>query len=122
MKTHLDMDKIAKGLGGERKGKVSAKGGYFGAMQLLADIEARFRVPAGGGRATDPRWTERRLVPLAPGTLERLEELAAKLREHGSGNLEPMQLAGLLLEKTTERLSDEDAEQLVRPRRAERRG
>lgn len=115
MKTHLDMDKIAKGLGAERKGKVSAKGGYFGAMQLLADIEARFRVPAGGGRATDPRWTERRLVPLAPRTLERLEELAAKLREHGSGNLEPMQLAGLLLEKTTERLSDEDAAQLVRP-------
>jgi hypothetical protein len=33
---------------------VSATGGYFGAMQLLADIEARFRIPAGGGRPTDP--------------------------------------------------------------------
>src|SRR5712691_6375472 len=72
MKRKLDMDRIAEGLGAERRGKVSATGGYFGAMQLLADVEARFRVPAGGGRPTDPRWTERRLVPLAPRTLERL--------------------------------------------------
>jgi hypothetical protein len=48
------------GLGAERKGRVSATGGYFGARQLLADIEARFRVPVGGGRPTDPHWTERR--------------------------------------------------------------
>jgi hypothetical protein len=32
-----------------------------------------------------------------------------------------MQLAGLLLEKTTEQLSDEDAEKLVRPRPAGQR-
>jgi hypothetical protein len=69
MKKQLNMDKIARGLGAERRGKVSAKGGYFGAMQVLADVEATFRVPQGGGRPTDPRWTERRLVPLAPQTL-----------------------------------------------------
>ena len=63
MKTQLDMDRIAKGLGAERRGKVAASGGYFGAMQLLADIEARFRVPSRGGRPTDPAWTERRLLP-----------------------------------------------------------
>jgi hypothetical protein len=120
MKTKLDMEKIAIGLGAERRGKVSAKGGYFGAMQLLADVAARFRVPVGGGRPTDPRWTERRLVPLAPQTLERLEELTARIRKRGSANLEPMQLAGLLLEKTTERLSEEDAEELLRPNRASR--
>lgn len=117
MKTQLDMDKIAKGLGAERGGKVAASGGYFGAMQLLADIEARFRVPAGGGRPTDPDWTERRLVPLAPRTLERLEEIAARVREHGGVSVEPMQLAALLLEKTTEGLSEDDAENLVRPKR-----
>ena len=50
MKTQLDMERIARGLGAERRGKVNASGGYFGAMQLLADIEARFRVPSGGGR------------------------------------------------------------------------
>jgi hypothetical protein len=120
MKTTLDMEKIAKGLGAKRGEKVSAKGGYFGAMHLLADVTARFRVPVGGGRPTDPRWTERRLVPLAPQTLERLEELAATIRKHGSANLEPMQLAGLLLEKTTERLSEEEAEKLLRPNGASR--
>src|SRR6185503_4111260 len=102
MKTQLDMNRIARGLGAEQRGKVSATGGYFGAMQLLADIEARFRVPEGGGRPTDPRWTERRLLPLAPRTLHRLEELTAKVRKHRHLNVEPMQLAALLLEKTTE--------------------
>lgn len=117
MKTHVDMNKVAKGLGAQRRGRVSAKGGYLGALQLVAEVAARFRVPAGGGRATDPSWTERRLVPLAPRTLERLETISANMREHGRLSLEPMQLAGLLLEKATERLSEGEAEQLVSPRR-----
>jgi hypothetical protein len=117
MKRQLDMSKIARALGAEPRGKVSAKGGYFGAMQLLADVEAEFRVPAGGGRPTDPRWTERRLVPLAPETLERLEEITSRVRRHGGVNVEPMQLAALLLEKTARQLSEAEAEQLVRPRR-----
>lgn len=115
MKTQLDMNKIAKGLGAERRGKVSATGGYFGAMQLVADIEARLRIPTGGGRPTDPRWTERRLIPLAPATLKRLEEITATVREHGGVSVEPMQLAALLLERTTEELSEDEAEELVRP-------
>ncbi len=85
MKRRLDMDKIARGPGGERRGKVSATSGYFGAMQLLADVETKFRVPVGGGRPTDPRWTERRLVPLAPKTLERLK-ITSRVREHGGVN------------------------------------
>ncbi len=113
MKTQLDMDKIARGLGAERRGNVTASGGYFGAMQLLADIEARFRVPAGGGRPTDPRWTERRLLPLAPRTLKRLKQIASKVREHRGVAIEPMQLAALLLEKTTEDLSKDEAEDLI---------
>lgn len=108
MKKRPDMDKIAKGLRAERRGRVSARGGYFGGLQLLAEIEDRFKVPETGGRATDPRWTERRLVPLAPRTLERLERLAAKVRRRGA-KLEPMQLAALLLEKTTEDLSRAEA-------------
>ena len=80
-------------------------------MQLLGDIEKRFRVPSHGGRATDPRWTERRLVPLAPKTLERI---AAEARRTGGGNIEPMQLAGaLLLEKTAEELSEGTPKSLV---------
>jgi hypothetical protein len=54
MKKRLDMEKIAKGLGAGRRGKAPAKGGHFGAMQVLVDVEATFRVPAGGGRPTDP--------------------------------------------------------------------
>ena len=117
MKTRLDMDRIAKGLGAERRGKVAAGGGYFGAMQLRADIEARFRVPSSGGRPTDPGWTERRLLPLAPRTLKKLEDISAKVREHGM-SVEPMQLAALLIEKTAEQLSEKDAEDLVRPKRS----
>jgi hypothetical protein len=116
MKTRLNMDRIARGLGAERRGKAAASGGYFGAMQLLADIEARFHVPSGGGRPTDTSWTERRLVPLTPQTLKRLEDIAAKVRAHGGVNVEPMQLAALLLERKAEELSEGEAESLVRPR------
>ena len=115
MKTQLNMDRIAKGLGAKRRGTVSAAGGYFGAMQILAEIEGRFRVPTRGGRPTDPAWTERRLVPLAPHTLRHLEEITSRLRERSNVNVEPMQLAALLLEQMTERLSDDEAEHLVYP-------
>ena len=92
MGTTLDMERIANGLRAERRGKVSARGGYFGALQLAAEVTSRFRVPEGGGRPTDPSWTEQRLVRLSPKTLERLEKLAAQT--HAS----PMQVAAILLE------------------------
>jgi hypothetical protein len=114
MKAELDMDRIAKGLRAQRRGKVTATVGYFGAMQVVAEVEARFRVPRGGGRPTDPQWTERRLVPLAPRTLKRLEVIAARLREHGGTNVEPMQLAALLLEKSAQELDEREAERLTR--------
>ena len=117
MKQRLDMNKIARGLRAQRKGKVSAGAGYFGAMQLLADIETRFRVPAGGGRATDPDWTERRLVPLAVRTLKRLEAITEGVRERSGVSVEPMQLAALLLEKTTEQLNEDEVKDLVTVRR-----
>jgi hypothetical protein len=92
MGANLDMERIAKALGAERRGKVSARGGYFGALQLAAEVTARFRVPKGGGRATDPSWSEQRLVRLSPKTLDQLEKLAEQ--SHAS----PMQVAALLLE------------------------
>jgi len=113
MKARLDMNKIARGLRAEPRGKVSAGGGYFGAMQLLADIETRFCVPAGGGRATDPDWTERRLVPLTPRTLKRLEAIAEGIKTRSGVNVEPMQLAGLLIEKTAEQLSEDEVNDLA---------
>jgi len=102
------MEKIAKGLGAQRVGVVRSFGGYFGAMQLAAEVTERFRVPPGGGRATDTRWTERRLIPLSPETLRRLEVLADRL------HVAPLQVAALLLEKTIDRIADEEAAQLTR--------
>jgi len=117
MKTRLDIEKIARGLGAERRGKVASSGGYFGALQLLADIQARFRVPAGGGRPTDPNWTEKRLLPLKPQTLQRLEELTTKIQENSGVKIEVMQLAALMLEKTAKQMSEDETMGLVRPRR-----
>src|SRR5436309_6595699 len=96
MGASLDMERIAKELGAERRGKVSPAGGYFGALQLAAEVTARFRVPEGGGRATDPSWSEQRLVRLSPKTLEQLEELAEQA--HAS----PMQVAAVLLERAVQ--------------------
>jgi hypothetical protein len=55
-------------------------------------------------------------LPLAPRTLKKLEQISAEVRERGI-NVEPMQLAALLIEKATEQLSEDQAEELVRPRR-----
>jgi hypothetical protein len=92
-KSKLDFDELARGLGAERRGQVKTGSGYFGATQLAAELAHRLRVPANGGRPTDPTWTERRIVPLRPVTLERLNADAERL------NIEPMQLAALLIEK-----------------------
>ena len=113
--TSIDKDRIAAGLRASRGGKVPASGGYFGAIQLLGEVRARFRVPRGGGRATDPSWTARRQVALAPQTLERLEELSAKLSEHGDVKIAPLQLAALVLEKAVEGLTDKDLGKLTGP-------
>lgn len=115
--TRLNMAFIAKGLRAQRLGKVAAPGGHFGALQLLADVGARFRVPEGGGRGTDPRWTERRLVPLSSRTLGRLEKISAQARRQDGLAVGPMQVAAVLLERMTDRLSLEEAEALVRPLR-----
>ena len=102
MSTTLDMERIAKELGAERRGKVSAHGGYFGALQLAAEVASRFRVPEGGGRPTDPSWNEQRLIRLSSKTLNRLENLAK--HTHAS----PMQVAAILLEKAIQAAMDQE--------------
>ena len=96
MGTILDMERIAKELGAERRGKVSAPGGYFGALQLAAEVSSRFRVPEDDGHPTDPSWSEQHLVRLSPQTLEQLEKLAEQT--HSS----PMQVAAILLERAVQ--------------------
>ncbi len=102
MSTPLDLNQIAQDLGAERRGKVSSRGGYFGALQLAAEVTARFRTPEGGGRPTDPTWNEQRLVRLSKATLEQLEQLAEKA--HAS----PMQVAALLLEQAVQTAVEQD--------------
>lgn len=89
-----DIQEVAERLGGEVRGEVKATGGYFGVLDLAEEVARRFKVPAGGGRATDPEWTEKRLINLLPGMLENLGRLSESL------GISPMQLGALLLEKT----------------------
>jgi len=96
-KPKLDFDELARGLGAERRGQIKASPGYFGAAQLATELAHRLRVPANGGRPTDPTWTERRIVPLRRSTLERLNADADRL------GIEPMQLAAVLIEKGLDR-------------------
>ena len=99
----LDYDQIAKGLGAKRGGKVEAKGGYFGALGLAAEIAAR--------RSPEPE-RQQHPVPLTPKAHQRLEELAQKLQARGIA-VTPMQLASLLIEKLTEKTDDEVAQSLL---------
>ena len=117
-KRRVDTDKIAKGLGAKKQGKVYSTGGYPGAAQLAAEVRERFRVPDGGGRPTDPTWSDKRLVPVAPRTLERLQRIAQRLNEETGVRVEPMQLAAILLETTADQIEAEDLDRLVAaPRR-----
>ncbi|MBI4862390.1 MAG: hypothetical protein HY815_19345 [Candidatus Riflebacteria bacterium] len=100
------MDKIAKALGAERLGRVHSSGGCFGAAELLEDIMQRFHVPAGGGRPTDPNWTQRRLVALAPETLNRLREIARDIGNARQMHLNAMQVAALLIERALAQVTD----------------
>lgn len=111
-KRKLDTDRIARGLGARKKDKLYPTGGYTGAAQLAAEVQERLRVPPGGGRPTDPSWSDKRLVPIAPRTLERLQRMAKQLQEDTALRVEPMQLAAILLETTTESLEAENAEAL----------
>ncbi len=114
MKPTLNMDKIAKGLKAERMGCVTAKSGYFGAHQVAAEVQARFRPPTSGGRSTDPSWTERRLVAFTPKTLAKLEELTVQVGLMANLKVEPLQLAAILVEVAAEQMGKEEAERLVK--------
>ena len=115
-KPKLNLDKIAKSLGAERRGPVQAGSGHFGAMQLVAEVQARFQTPTGGGRSTDPEWTDRRLVPLTPKTLSHLERLAKAINDQGGVAVSPLQVAALLLERATEDVDEQTLSELAKPK------
>lgn len=97
-KTGVDVTRLAAATGGDVRGRVESGAGWFGALALVEEVRARFRAPRSGGRATDPRWTERRLVPFAPETLAQLAGQAAELSRRSGTETSPLQLAALLVE------------------------
>jgi hypothetical protein len=88
----LDIDRIAYALGAERRGKVVAGAGFFGALQLAAEVNSRFRTSEGGNRTIDLPEGEQRLVRLSQKTLKQLDVLAEQVQAS------PMQVAAILLE------------------------
>lgn len=99
MKPRLDMNRIAKGLRARRRGKLTASSGYFAAMQLAADVQARFQIPRVA-RPTDPALTLGGVVPLAPPSLMSLQKITAEICKGGGASLEPLQLEALPVEKS----------------------
>lgn len=116
----VDIRKVARSLGTESAGTVAAEAGYFGALQLADEVRARLQKPATGGRSTDPGWTERRLLPLKPETLERLSRIAASIKARSGVEVHPLQVAAILLERDTESLTTEETSKLIGGRRASR--
>jgi len=104
----LDHGRLSHNLGSTAKGRVKAASGYFGALQLAEDVRRRFRPPAGGGRARDRAWTLKRLMPVTPETLTRLEKLAAEVSALVDYRVEPLQVAALLIERDLETLPERE--------------
>ena len=104
----LDQGRLPANLGSTIRGRVAARGGYFGALQLAESVRRRFRPPAGGGRARDRRWTMKRLIPVRPETLARLEKLADAVSDLVDYRVEPLQVAALLIERDLEQGSEEE--------------
>lgn len=99
-----NIDRIARALGGTRRGAVSAGSGVFSASQLAAEVSRRFRAPSRGGRATDPSWDDKRLIPLKKEILRDLARLADDIGHQSNVHMEPMQLAAILLEQRVNEL------------------
>jgi hypothetical protein len=102
----IDHRRLARNLGSTIRGRVEAGSGYFGALQVAEEVRRRFRRPLGGGRARDPRWTEKRLLPVRPETLTRLARLADRVSEVVEHRVDPLQVAALLVERDLERMSE----------------
>lgn len=109
----LSHARLAKNLGSRVSGRVRARAGYFGALQVAEDVRRRFKAAPGGGRARDPEWTQKRLLPFRPETLARLQTLAARVSDLVEFRVEPLQVAAVLVERDLDRLDDRDVVEAV---------
>jgi len=106
----VDHERLSRNLGSTIRGRVTAGPGYFGALQLAESVRERFRPPAGGGRARDRGWTMKRLIPVRPETLVRLQRLAAEVSDLVDYRVEPLQVAALMIEHDLASWSDKGVE------------
>jgi hypothetical protein len=105
--------RLARNLGAQVSGKVRSGAGYFGALQVAEEVRRRFKAAVGGGRARDPQWTLKRLMPVRPETLARLQAVAAQVSEIVEFRVEPLQVAALLVERDLDRLDDREVVEAV---------
>ncbi len=108
-----NIGKIAKALGAKRRGRVDARSGYFGALELLAEVQKRFRVPPTGGRASDASLTVQRQIALQERTYKQLVTVAARLSKATGKAIGPLQIGTVLLERAAEQLDDADLAKLL---------
>jgi len=110
------IEDIAKKLGAEVVGTVpDFSAGAFGVAKLARTLRDRLEPGRGKrpGRPSNPSWSKRSKVPLAPETEERLEELARMLSDERR-RVSPMQVAAQILEEGA-------ASYFIRARRPARR-
>jgi hypothetical protein len=95
------IEELAKKLGAEVAGAVpDYSAGAFGVAKLGRVLRERLEPGHGKrpGRPSNPNWSKRSKVPLAPETEERLEQLTRLLSDEHR-KVSPMQVAAQLLEE-----------------------
>jgi hypothetical protein len=98
-----NIDSLAKKLGATVVGTVpNYTAGAFGIAALANTLRERLEPSVGKrpGRPSNPAWSKRPKVPMAPETEQRLTELANLLSE-SERRVSPMQVAALILEQAT---------------------
>lgn len=98
-----NIESLAKRLGATVAGTVpDYSAGAFGVAALANILRERLEPSIGKrpGRPSNPAWSKRPKVPMAPETEERLKELA-RLLSVGERQISPMQVAALILEQAT---------------------
>lgn len=98
-----EIEEIAERMGADIVGTVPEySAGAFGIANLSRALRDRLEPSRGKrpGRPSDPSWSKRSKVPLAPETEERLKELA-RLLSDDNRKISPMQVAAQILEQAT---------------------
>jgi len=85
----------------------------IGCRLFSVTTSVRFTKPIGGGRARDPRWTTKRLLPVRQETLAQLEVLARKVSRLVHHRVEPLQIAAVLVERNLAHLNAKELAQAV---------